>query len=200
MFWESKIMAGQTYLLIGLGNPGREYAATRHNIGFRVIDALLARLGAGKMRLQSQALVASARTGNQKILLAKPQTYMNLSGQAAQGLAHYYKVELGALLVAHDDIDLPFGMLRIRPGGGHGGQKGVASAIEGLGSRDFARLRIGVGRPPGRMQAADYVLQEFSRDEAAELPSILERSADAALCFVQSGIQATMNRYNGTSE
>ena len=129
--------------------------------------------------------------------LAKPQTYMNLSGHSVQGLARYFKLPLECLLVAHDDLDLPFGTIRLRPGGGPGGQKGVASAIERLGSRDFARLRIGIGRPPGRMDPADYVLQDFGAAEIDALSEILDRAARSAVVFVMQGIEAAMTRYNG---
>lgn len=190
-------MAENTYLLIGLGNPGREYKDNRHNIGFMLIDRLAVRLDARGMKLQSKAIVTTALHEGNKLILAKPQTYMNLSGQSVQGLAHFYKLPMENLLVAHDDLDLPFGMLRLRPGGGPGGQKGVASAIERLGTQDFARLRIGIGRPPGRMDPAAYVLQDFSRQDMDALSEILDRAADAALEFVVNGLDKSMNKFNG---
>jgi PTH1 family peptidyl-tRNA hydrolase len=122
---------------------------------------------------------------------------MNLSGQAAQGLVHFYKLPLTNVLIAHDDLDLPFGTIRMRPGGGPGGQKGLASAIEQLGTEDIPRLRMGIGRPPGRMEAADYVLQDFSKAEMKELASILDHAADAVLTFVTDGLDKAMNKYNG---
>ena len=189
-------MTEERTLLIGLGNPGREYARNRHNMGFMLVDYLVGRLHARGMRLQSKALVCPARYEGRQVLLAKPQTYMNLSGHSVQGLAHFYKLPLERLLVAHDDLDLPFGALRLRPGGGPGGQKGVASTIERLGSAGFARLRIGIGRPPGRMDPANYVLQDFGADQQDELAEIIERAADAALFFVTDGIEAAMNRFN----
>jgi PTH1 family peptidyl-tRNA hydrolase len=191
------ITSDQGYILVGLGNPGRQYGATRHNVGFMLIDRLAVRLEAGGMRLQSKALVTTARYDGRKILLAKPQTYMNLSGQSVHGLANFYKLPLERLLVAHDDLDLPFGTLRVRPGGGAGGQKGVASAIEQLGSQDFARLRIGIGRPPGRMDPSDYVLQAFSSEEQKVLAGILDRATVAVLTFITDGLQTAMNRVNG---
>src|SRR3990172_3912507 len=154
-----------TYLLIGLGNPGREYRDNRHNIGFMLIDRLAVRLDARGMKLQSKAIVIGALYEGRKLILAKPQTYMNLSGQSAQGLLHFYKIPPENLIVAHDDLDLPLGTIRIRPGGGAGGQRGMASTIERLGTQDFPRLRLGIGRPPGRMDPAAYVLQNFSRDD-----------------------------------
>lgn len=184
------------FLIIGLGNPGREYAQTRHNMGFMLVDRLAVRLNARGMKMQSKAIVLDARLGEQKILLAKPQTFMNLSGQAAQGLIHFYKLPLDHVLVAHDDLDLPFCALRLRPGGGAGGQKGIKSTIDQLGSHQFARLRLGIDRPPGRMEAAAYVLQEFSPQELQAVSSTLDRAADAALTWVAEGLNAAMNKFN----
>lgn len=193
-------MAPDTFLIIGLGNPGREYRDSRHNVGFMVIDRLAVRLAARGMRLQSKAIVTSAGLDERKIILAKPQTYMNLSGQSVQGLLHFYRIPTENLIVAHDDLDLPFGTIRIRPGGGPGGQRGMASTIELLGTKDFPRLRIGIGRPPGRMNPSDYVLQSFSKEEQKLLSEILERAADAALTFVTDGLNTAMNRFNGSIE
>jgi PTH1 family peptidyl-tRNA hydrolase len=189
-------MAEQTYLIIGLGNPGREHRDNRHNVGFMLIDRLAVRLDARGMKLQSKALITSALHADRKLLLAKPQTYMNLSGHSVQGLLSFYKLEMERLIVAHDDLDLPFGALRIRPGGGPGGQRGMASTIENLGTKEFPRLRIGIGRPPGRMDPKNYVLQDFSRGEREELSAILDRAADAALTFVTDGLDRAMNKYN----
>lgn len=189
-----------TYLIVGLGNPGREYKDTRHNIGFMLVDRLAARLDAQGMKVQAKAIVISALHQERKIILAKPQTYMNLSGQSVQGLLHFYKIPIGNLIVAHDDLDIPFGTIRIRPGGGPGGQRGMASAIEQLGTKDFPRLRLGIGRPPGRMEAKDYVLQNFSKEDQKLLPEVLDRACDAALEFVVKGVNAAMNKFNGTME
>lgn len=190
-------MIPDPFLLIGLGNPGREYKDSRHNIGFMLIDHLAVRLNAHGKKLQSKAIVISTHYEERKIILAKPQTYMNLSGQSVQGLLHFYKVPFENLLVAHDDLDLPFGTIRIRPGGGPGGQRGMASTIEKLGTQDFPRLRLGIGRPPGRMDPKDYVLQSFSKEDSKLLPEILDRSADAVLTFVTQGLNKTMNQFNG---
>jgi PTH1 family peptidyl-tRNA hydrolase len=186
------------YLITGLGNPGREYKETRHNIGFMALDRLSARLGESFGKVQSQALVARAAHKESRLILAKPQTYMNLSGQAVGSLARFYKIPPTNLIVCYDDVDLPFGALRIRPGGGSAGQKGMASIIERLGTDNFPRLRLGIGRPPGRMDAAAYVLQPFNRDEQAELPILLDRAADAILAFVTGGLEKAMNLYNTT--
>jgi PTH1 family peptidyl-tRNA hydrolase len=189
-----------TYLLIGLGNPGREYRDNRHNLGFMVIDRLIVRLNARGIKVQSKAIVTSATYEERKLILAKPQTYMNLSGQSAQGLLNFYKIPMENMLIAHDDLDIPFGTIRIRPGGGPGGQKGMASTIEQLGTKEFPRLRIGIGRPPGRMNPSDYVLQNFSREEMKILSEIVDRAAEAALTFVIEGLKKAMNKYNGSVE
>jgi PTH1 family peptidyl-tRNA hydrolase len=189
-----------SYLLIGLGNPGREYRDSRHNVGFMLVDRIAVRLGARGMKVQSKAIVTTAMYEDRKLILAKPQTYMNLSGQSVQGLIHFYKLPLANVLIAHDDLDIPFGTIRIRPGGGPGGQRGMASTIEQLGTKDFPRLRIGIGRAPGRMDPSAYVLQDFTRDEMKILSEILDRAADAALEFVVNGLDKAMNKYNGSMD
>ena len=189
-----------SYLLIGLGNPGREYQNNRHNFGFMLIDRLAVRINARGLKVQSKAIVTSGLYQDRKIILAKPQTYMNLSGQAAQGLLNFYKIPMENMLIAHDDLDIPFGTIRIRPKGGPGGQGGMASTIEKLGTKDFPRLRLGIGRPPGRMDPAAFVLQDFSREEMKLISEILDRAADAAPEFVVSGLSAAMNKYNGSIE
>lgn len=190
-------MPENTFLIVGLGNPGREYKDNRHNVGFMLIDRLSVRLNARMSRMQAKSLVASIKYEDDRLILAKPQTYMNLSGQSIQGLARFYKLPLKNVIVAHDDLDLPFGAIRIRPGGGAGGQKGIASTIERLGSKEFRRLRIGIGRPPGRMDPAAYVLQDFARADLPLLSEILDRAADAVLTFVAEGLNAAMNKFNG---
>ncbi len=190
-------MTDNTFLLIGLGNPGREYRDNRHNVGFMLIDRLAVRLNARGMKLQSKAIVSSVTHEGRKILLCKPQTYMNLSGQSVQGLLHFYKLPLENLLVAYDELDLPFGVIRIRPGGGANGHNGLISVIERLGTQDFPRLRVGVGRPPGRMDPVDFLLQDFSKAELKSLSAILDRAADASLEFVTNGLNHAMSKFNG---
>ena len=190
-------MTETTFLIVGLGNPGREYKDNRHNVGFMLIDRLAVRLNARMSRVQAKALVGTTNHGGSKLILAKPQTYMNLSGQSIQGLARFYKLSLENMIVAHDDLDLPFGTIRVRPGGGPGGQQGIASTIERLGSKDFPRLRIGIGRPPGRMDPAAYVLQDFSKADQTFLSEILDHASDAVLEFVSQGLNAAMNKFNG---
>ncbi len=183
-------------LLVGLGNPGRDYKRTRHNAGFLLLDHLAAQLGVSFTRLQFKALLTTARLEGHKLILAKPQTYMNLSGQSVGALMKFYKLPPESLLVAYDDVDLPFGTLRMRPKGGAGGHKGMKSIIERLGTQNFPRLRIGIGRPPGRMDAADYVLQQFSADEQDALPAIFDRGVEAIRIFAASGLDAAMNYVN----
>jgi PTH1 family peptidyl-tRNA hydrolase len=186
-----------TYLLIGLGNPGREYANNRHNFGFMLIDRLAVRLSARGMKVQSKAIVMNTAYEERKLILAKPQTYMNLSGQSVQGLIHFYKIPLTNVMILSDDLDLPFGTIRIRASGGPGGQRGLSSILEKLGTKDVPRLRLGIGRPPGRMDPANYVLQNFSRDDLQAISEILDRAADATLTFVIDGLEKAMNKFNG---
>jgi peptidyl-tRNA hydrolase, PTH1 family len=186
------------FLIVGLGNPGREYAKNRHNSGFMVVDRLAAQLGVTFGRLEMKALITKCTHQGKRIVLAKPQTFMNNSGRSVRALSRYYKVPLENLFVICDDVDLPFGTLRLRPGGGSAGQKGMKSIQEQLGSEAFPRLRFGVGRPPGQMQAADYVLQDFSRGEAILLPQLLVRAVDAILIYVLEGLDKAMNLYNSS--
>lgn len=186
------------FLIVGLGNPGREYRGNRHNIGFMLADRLAVRLNLRLNRMQSKALVGSVVYDSRKLLLAKPQTFMNLSGQAVQGLVRFYKLPLENFLLVYDDLDLPFDTIRLRPDGGSAGQKGVASTIQRLGTQAFPRLRLGIGRPPGRMDPADYVLQDFPQTDLTLLSEFLDRAADAALMFVSEGLDATMNKFNGS--
>jgi PTH1 family peptidyl-tRNA hydrolase len=185
----------QQFLMVGLGNPGREYRENRHNIGFMMIDALGKSIGIGMTRVQSKALVGQGLFAGQRVVLAKPQTFMNLSGQAA--LVRFYKVPLANMMVIVDDMDLPFGTIRLRPAGGSAGQKGLKSIIEQLGSNEFPRLRIGIGRPPGRMEAANYVLENFSGSDKDLLAQVLDRSSRAGSTFIEYGLDQAMNQFNG---
>jgi PTH1 family peptidyl-tRNA hydrolase len=189
----------QKYLIAGLGNPGREYKNNRHNVGFMFADHLARRLGIAFNQLKSKALITTTDYQGHFLVLAKPQTFMNLSGHPLVALLHYYKIPLVHFLVAYDDIDLPFGNLRMRSEGGSGGHNGMNSIIEKIGRLDFPRLRIGINRPPGKMDPASYVLQDFSKLEVEALPGILEKAVDAALYFVNNGIEAAMNQYNSFS-
>jgi PTH1 family peptidyl-tRNA hydrolase len=185
------------FLVAGLGNPGRRFEHNRHNVGFMLLNRLAAKLGESFTRVQSKALVALPGYLGERVILAKPQTYMNNSGSAIQALVHFYQVPLENLLVVYDDVDLPLGTLRLRPSGSSAGQKGMQSIIEQLGTDEFPRLRIGTGRPPGRQEAADYVLQDFPAVDHDLLNETLDRAVDAVLAFLQFGLEKAMNSYNG---
>jgi PTH1 family peptidyl-tRNA hydrolase len=188
--------AGGVTLIVGLGNPGRRYADTRHNVGFQVVSRLAQQHELAFSRKQMNALVAPGRIGGSRVIVAKPQTWMNESGRAVAPLARFYKIDLHRLMVIYDDLDLPLGTLRLRPEGGSGGHKGMQSIIDKLGRRDFPRLRVGIGRPPGRMDPVDYVLQPFGREEAERVEELGTRAVAALELFIQAGIEAAMNRYN----
>ncbi len=193
-------MDSEVYMIAGLGNPGRDYRETRHNIGFMTIDAFAERHAIKMNKVQNQAITGSGRIASARVILVKPQTFMNLSGQAVGSLVRYYKVPLENLIVAHDDVDLPFATIRMRPGGGSAGQKGIASIIKLIGTQDFARLRMGIGRPPGQMNAADYVLQSFSNSEKELLTSFLHRAVEALDCYLEDGLENAMNRFNSSDQ
>jgi len=187
-----------TVLIAGLGNPGREYRQTRHNIGFMLMDHLAEQLNLTFGRMQHKALITTGHYQGHKIILAKPQTFMNNSGQSIGALMRFYKLSLENLLIACDDVDLPFETLRLRPSGGSAGQKGMKSIIQHLGSQDFPRLRLGIGRPPGRMYTANYVLQKFAANDSEALAIFLVRAGDAVYRFVSSGIDDAMTSFNRT--
>jgi PTH1 family peptidyl-tRNA hydrolase len=182
-------------LIVGLGNPGRPYAAHRHNVGFRCLDHLARVHGLSFVRDQAKADLASGRIATLRVLLAKPRTYMNLSGQAVRRLARFYKIAPQDILVIYDDLDLPLGVIRLRPEGGSGGHKGMKSIIESLGTQAFPRLRIGIGRPPDE-DVVDYVLSDFTPDEEIAVENAYERVVAAVECFLTEGIAAAMNGYN----
>jgi len=183
-------------LVFGLGNPGRKYARTRHNVGFRVVERLLERRGVGSEKRQLEAVVAFSGTGDGRIGYARPQTYMNDSGRAVRALASYYRVDIDDLFVVCDDIALPLGKLRVRRAGSDGGQKGLRSIANHLGTRSFARLRIGIGAPIPEMDAADYVLGRFQEDEAESLKVAIDRAADCVELWLARGVEEAMNRFN----
>ena len=185
------------FLIIGLGNPGAEYRQNRHNIGFMVIDQLAQVLSIPLQRVKFKAITGTGKFEGRRVILAKPQTYMNASGESVGPLSRYFKVPLNQLMVVHDDLDIPFGSLRIRPMGGTSGQKGMKSIVEKLGSQDFPRMRIGIGRPPGRMDPADYVLQNFKNDELATRDEVLDSATAAIKLFILEGLDKAMNTFNG---
>jgi PTH1 family peptidyl-tRNA hydrolase len=197
---DSQPTTSPTFLIAGLGNPGRQYKSNRHNIGFMLLNRIAERLDTSFSRLESKALVTKAKHNDHNLILAKPQTYMNLSGQSVASLVNFYKIPLENLLVAYDEVDLPFGRIRIRPSGGSAGHKGIGSIIERVGTQDFPRMRLGVGRPPGSKGAASYVLQNFSGEDAEFLPHVLDRAADAVFTFVTQDLETVMNQYNPKSD
>ena len=189
-----------TYLIVGLGNPGRQYQASRHNIGFMLVSHLAEKLDIAFTRVQSKALVTKSNYQGRSLILAKPQTYMNLSGHAVSSLVRFYKIQLDNLLVVYDDVDLPYGRIRIRPSGGSAGQKGMQSIIGQLGTQEFPRMRMGVGRPPGSKGAASYVLRDFSGEDAEFLPPILDRGVEAVITYITEDLTTAMNRYNSKTD
>jgi PTH1 family peptidyl-tRNA hydrolase len=193
---QSPIQKGN-FLIAGLGNPGREYEKNRHNAGFMLVNRLASRLGESFKRVEGRSLICKTTYNGERLILIKPQTYMNNSGSAVSTILRYYKVPLENLLVVYDDVDLPLGTLRLRGSGGSAGQKGMQSIIERLGTEEFSRLRIGTGRPPGRKEAADYVLEDFPPDEADLLKETLDRGVEAVLAFIKDGLDKTMTSFNG---
>jgi len=188
------------WLIAGLGNPGRSFRENRHNAGFMVLDRAAKRWAVEFTKTQNQALMAELRLEGEKLLLAKPQTMMNLSGRAVAPLARFYRVPVTQLVVVYDELDLPLGSLRLRPFGGTGGHRGMASIVQELGSDAFPRLRVGIGRPPGRMDPADYVLQDFSDGEENRFSDTAELAVDCLALLVKEGIEAAMTRFNGGPE
>ncbi len=184
------------FLLAGLGNPGSEYEDTRHNIGFAVIQAVSRRWGIDINRYRFKSLTGDGEYNGKRVALVLPQTYMNNSGIAISSLMRFYKLDPCNLLVVHDDLDLPFGSIRLRKSGGSAGQKGMQSIIERLGTSDFPRLRVGIGRPPGRMDAVDYVLKKFKRADQNLLNQVLDQSADAIETYLEQGIEKAMTLFN----
>jgi PTH1 family peptidyl-tRNA hydrolase len=182
--------------IVGLGNPGSQYKGTRHNVGFDVVDELARRVSIAFESAPGEALIAKWRRVEEPVLLVKPLTFMNLSGQAVGDLARYFKIEVADLIVVVDEVHLPLGKLRARKRGSAGGHNGLKSVIAHLGD-EFARLRLGVGRGGDQRNLADHVLSRFEKDEAAEVERMTARAADAAEMFVTSGIEAVMNAFNG---
>jgi len=189
--------AADIYLIAGLGNPGKEYRQSRHNVGFMVIDHLAEDLETPIKRVKFKAMIGIGTFENKQVILAKPQTYMNASGESIAPLLRYFKVPLENFIVVHDDLDIPFGNLRIRPSGGTSGQKGMKSIVEKLGSQDFPRMRMGIGRPPGRMDPVDYVLQSFTPDQVPIMEEVLDQAVKALKTFILDGLDKAMNTYNG---
>ena len=189
-------MDGDRHLVVGLGNPGTRYAATRHNAGFLVVDLLADRIGGRFKAHRSRCDVVEGRLAGLPVVLAKPKSYMNESGGPIVAVARFYKVPIERITVVHDDLDLPFGALRLKSGGGDGGHNGLRSATSALGSKDYARVRFGIGRPPGRQDPADYVLREFGAAERKDVPYLVDRAADAVEILLAQGLEAAQNKFN----
>ncbi|MET8693460.1 aminoacyl-tRNA hydrolase [Streptomyces bauhiniae] len=193
--------ANAPWLVVGLGNPGPEYAMNRHNVGFMAVDLLAERIG-GKFKRagKAQAQVLEGRIGpvgpaNRRVILAKPMSYMNLSGGPVNALRDFYKVPLSQVVAVHDELDIDYGALRLKLGGGDNGHNGLKSMTKAMGP-DYHRVRFGIGRPPGRMQVADFVLKDFSSAERKELAYFVDRTADAVECLVTEGLERAQSAYN----
>ena len=184
-------------LIVGLGNPGLAYRHNRHNVGFMVADALADKLEIPLKRVKFKAQIGNGKLGDIPVIIAKPLTFMNNSGEAVAPLVRYFKVPLERLLVIHDDMDLPLGTLRMRPSGGSAGHNGMLSIFDKLGTNAIPRLRVGIGRPPGRMDPADYVLQDFPKSDEELLKMVIAQACEAALAFITTGLEKAMNTYNG---
>ncbi len=187
-------------LVVGLGNPGSQYSGTRHNVGFDVVAELVRRWQPGKSQVKFQAEIWEAFTSSGKVLLASPMTFMNRSGEAVQQIAGFWQIASDDVIVACDDMNLPLGTLRWRAGGSSGGQKGLADILLRLGTERIPRLRLGVGRPPGQMDAAAWVLARFRSEERNEAEIMTKLAADSVETWAAEGLVAAMNKYNGTSQ
>jgi peptidyl-tRNA hydrolase, PTH1 family len=188
--------SGRLRLVVGLGNPGAKYAATRHNIGFRVVDRLADDFGISFGREKFNAVFGRGRVEGQDVVLAKPMAFMNLSGPPVRAVAEFFRISLQAMVIVHDDIDLDYGRLKIKVKGGHGGHNGIRSVINAFSGGDFTRLRVGIGRSGAGAQVADYVLDQFTREEAAELPHLIGRARDAVVTILCKGTKVGMNQFN----
>ena len=189
-------MPDDRFLVVGLGNPGSRYAATRHNVGFMVADLLGERIGAKFKSHRANVDLIEGRLAGAPVVLAKPRSFMNSSGGPVLNAARFFKIDPDRVVVVHDDLDLPFGTLRLKRGGGDGGHNGLKSITSALASKDYVRVRVGIGRPPGRQDPADFVLREFGSAERRDLPVDVDRAADAVEMVLSEGLQATQLRYH----
>ncbi|GAA1269804.1 aminoacyl-tRNA hydrolase [Sphaerisporangium rubeum] len=184
------------WLIVGLGNPGPEYEGNRHNAGFMVADELASRMGGRFKSHRSRAEIVEGRLAGQPVVLAKPLSYMNLSGGPAKALADFYKVDAAHVIAVHDELDIPYGALRVKIGGGDNGHNGLRSLTKSFATRDYLRLRFGIGRPPGRQDPADFVLRDFATAERKDLPFLVDRAADIVESLITSGLEATQNAFH----
>lgn len=187
-----------TWLIVGLGNPGAEYSRNRHNVGQMVLDELADRVG-GTFKIhkaRAQVLEGRLGIGGPRMVLAKPVTYMNVSGGPVSGLARFYDIEPSRVVAVHDEIDIPFNTVKLKLGGGEGGHNGLRDISKALATKDYLRVRVGVGRPPGRMDTADFVLRDFAPAEKKELPFLLDEAADAVELLIRDGLTAAQQRFH----
>ena len=184
------------WLVVGLGNPGQSYAGTRHNAGYLVVDALAERAGDRLRSHRTRTDVAEIRLAGRRLILARPRSYMNTVGGPVAALRGYYRVDPFQMIVVHDELDIPFGTIRLKRGGGDNGHNGLRSLTAALKTRDYFRVRVGIGRPPGRMDPADYVLRDFSAAERKELPLVVDRAADAVEMLLAEGLEPAQNRFH----
>ncbi len=189
-------MADERWLIAGLGNPGPGYAGNRHNVGFMTADVLAKRMASGFKRGRSRVLLATGRLAGSAVIVAKPMSFMNLSGGPLAAATGYYKISPGRLIVIHDELDLPFEVIRLKLGGGDNGHNGLRSVTSALRTPDYYRVRIGIGRPPGRHDPADYVLTDFAAVQRKELPLVIERGADAVETLIRDGLAAAQDRFH----
>lgn len=185
-------------LVVGLGNPGPAYVGNRHNVGFLVADELAGRVGGRFKSHKAGADVLEGRLAGRRVVLAKPRSFMNLSGGPVAGLARFFKVAPDAIVVIHDELDIPFDAIRLKLGGGDNGHNGLRSITKSLGTKEYYRVRVGIGRPPGRMDPADFVLRDFSAVERKELAFVLDRAADATEALITKGLEAAQNTFHAT--
>jgi PTH1 family peptidyl-tRNA hydrolase len=187
-----------TWLIVGLGNPGSEYSRNRHNVGQMVLDELAGRVGGTFKIHKSRAQVLEGRLGigGPRVVLAKPVTYMNVSGGPVSGLARFYDIDPSRVVAVHDEIDIPFNTVKLKLGGGEGGHNGLRDISKALATKDYLRVRVGVGRPPGRMDTADFVLRDFAPAEKKELPFLLDEAADAVELLIRDGLTAAQQRFH----
>jgi PTH1 family peptidyl-tRNA hydrolase len=189
-------VADDRLLIVGLGNPGPRYAFTRHNAGFLVVDLLAERLGARFKAHRSNSDVVEGRLAGRPVVLVKPRSFMNESGAPVVNAARFFKVAPESVVVVHDELDLPYATLRVKRGGGDGGHNGLRSVTSALGSKEYVRVRFGIGRPPGRQDPADFVLREWSSAERKDLPFFVDQAADVVEAVVADGVEATQNRFH----
>jgi PTH1 family peptidyl-tRNA hydrolase len=187
-----------TWLIVGLGNPGAQYQGNRHNVGQMVLDELAGRVGAGFKTHKARAQVVEGRLGigGPRVVLAKPMSYMNVSGGPVSALANFYGIDPDHVVAVHDEIDIPFNTVKLKIGGGEGGHNGLRDISKALGTKDYYRVRVGVGRPPGRMDTADFVLRDFGTAELKELPFLLDEAADAAELLARDGLLAAQQKFH----